>query len=113
MDDPKSPPQKKYFTSLLYLGFRSHGHPIEKAVKFHLDCKPRVGSKLANPYTDIYNGFHIIFYEIVKDGHKLKPYEMWKTGNLYKNPNISEGVGDVFRQSAFTVSPLSLDKSNK
>jgi hypothetical protein len=95
------------------------------AVDLHLSCKRRVGSKLANQYLDICHGFHITFYETLQEnGRDLQSYERWKTGNLYElpaafsvepNPDASDGIrdGDVFRQSAFTVSSLSLDKSNK
>jgi hypothetical protein len=113
---------------LPYLGFRGDSHPIKMAVDHHRFCKRRVGSKSANPYVDICHGFHITFYESLgKEGRELKRYEQWETGNLYKlpaalpgelnpdasDPDASDGVGEVFRQSAFTVSSLSLDKSNK
>ena len=115
------------FASLPYFGFSGDGdgdgHPIRMAVDLHLSCNRRVGSKSANPYLDICHGFHITFYEALtkdealsKNGRNLQSYERWKTGNLYaSDPDASDGIrdGNVFRQSAFTVSSLSLDKSNK
>jgi len=106
------------FATLPYISFHGGSHPIRMAVDLHLSCKRRFGSKLANPYFDICHGFHITFYETLeRNGRDLQSYERWKTGNLYQlpklNPDAPDGVGDVFRQSAFTVSFLSLEKSNK
>jgi cell division septation protein DedD len=78
-------------------------------IKLHLDCSRRVGSKLANPYRDVDNGFHITFYEKVES---LSDKESWKTGHL-KKAGDPKGKQQKFRESAFTVSSLSLDKSEQ
>jgi hypothetical protein len=94
---------KKPFSSLTYLIVESHGNPIEETVKLHLDCSRRLGSKLANPYRDDDNGFHITFYEKMDS---LPIDESWKTGHLYKKAADPKSTKQSFRQSAFTVSPL-------
>jgi hypothetical protein len=97
LDDTKRP-----FSSLPYL-IVDHASPIEKTVKLHLDCSRRPGSKLANPYRDDDNGFHITFYEKVAS---LPNVESWKTGRLYEKAADPKNTKQGFRQSAFTVSPL-------
>ena len=88
-----------------YLIVGTHDNPIDKAIKLHLDCSRRVGSKSANPYRDIDNGFHITFYEKVELSFVDKS---WKTGRLYEKADDPESKEQKFRQSAFTVSPLPL-----
>lgn len=109
------PPEGEHFASLPFLVYENHDRdPINMAIKSHLSCSRWFGSELANPYTNIYNGFHITFYEIVKpkDVHgcmKPKYYrdltdnEKWKTGYLYKKPDESRSNEHLFRQSAFTM----------
>ena len=91
------------FSYLPYLIVGTYDSPIDKMIKLHLDCSRRVGSKLANPYRDIDNGFHITFYEKVD---LLSDNESWKKGDLYEKAGDPEGKQQKFRQSAFTVSPL-------
>lgn len=95
---------------LPYLIGGTYDNPIDKMIKLHLDCSRRVGSKLANPYRDVDNGFHITFYEKVE---LLSDNESWKKGHLYEKAGDPEGKQQKFRQSAFTVSSLSLDKSEQ
>jgi hypothetical protein len=103
LQSTENPPPSSDFALLPYLGFRGDDHPIKMTAELHLSCKRRVGSKLANPYMTICEGFHITFYEIVKNGRGLKSYEEWQTGNLYENPHAPDGVEVVFRYSAFTM----------
>jgi hypothetical protein len=106
-------PSHKPLTSLPYLAFDDYD-PIGMATKLHLSCLRRGGSKLANPYFDIYKAFHITFYEKVeglplwtcprsKSYEEWKKYEEWKIGYLHEKPGASVGKGQVFRQSAFTM----------
>jgi hypothetical protein len=93
---------------LLYLISGTYDNPINKMIKLHLDCSRRVSSKLINLYRDVDNGFHITFYEKVE---LLCDNESWKNGHLYKKVGDPEGKQQKFRQSAFTVSSLYLNKS--
>lgn len=85
---------------LPYLIDGTYDNPIDKMIKLHLDCSRRVGSKLANPYRDVDNGFHITFYEKVE---LLSDNESWKTGHLYEKAGDPKGMQQKFRQSAFTM----------
>jgi len=75
---------------------------------------------VTNPYSNKYNGFHITFFEKL-DGEenfrwpKLRERERWDIGRLYRKPREDAGNNEehdeedlLFRQSSFTVSPLSL-----
>ncbi|KAF7948502.1 uncharacterized protein EAE97_003913 [Botrytis byssoidea] len=57
------------------------------------------GSKSANPYYDLDNGFHIVFYEKI-EYWMMPSSESWKTGNLYLK--TAGGEVEPFRRSAFT-----------
>ncbi|TGO44491.1 hypothetical protein BOTNAR_0812g00010 [Botryotinia narcissicola] len=64
-------------------------------IQLHLRCSKRLGSKSANPYYDLENGFHIVFYE--KIGYWIMPSsESWKTGNLYLK---TAGAKQMFTKS--------------
>lgn len=96
------------FTALPYIFWHDHGQdPIRMAIQSHVQCMRRVGSKSANPYASIYNGFHITFYEMVQEPQPLKHYETWKVGHLYEMPADAKSYETShrhsFRQSAFTV----------
>jgi hypothetical protein len=93
------------FSYLPYLIVGTYDDPIDRTIKLHLDCSRRVGSKLANPYHDNDNDFHITFYEKVELSSDDKS---WKTGHLYEKAGDPECKKQTFRQSAFTVSPLPL-----
>jgi hypothetical protein len=88
----------------------------EVAIKDHLSCLRRVGSNSANPYNNIYTGFHITFYE-AKDSnswHHLREYDKWETGCPYKKRDPSEKEPDasndiLFQQSAFTIFAIAKD----
>lgn len=76
---------------------RHEPDPIFASVDMHLNCGQRIGNKTANPYSDIYSGFHTTFYEIVDD---IPEAETWKSGSLY---TASIGKGKTFRKGSFTV----------
>lgn len=86
------------------------------AIQSHIQCMRRVGSKSANPYANIYTGFHITFYEMVQQPQPLNHYETWKVGHLYEMPadvkSYEASQRHSFRQSAFTVSVFDLSKIN-
>lgn len=93
-----------FLNSLLYLVFRDESEdPIHTAVMKHQSCSRTVGSKSVNPYENTFNGFHMTFYEILKNGNDLKANETWKRGSLFSK----EEAKLIFWQSAFTVSSLS------
>jgi hypothetical protein len=71
------------------------------ATKLHQDCSRRIASKLANPYLNMENGFHITFYERSEKVPPLESYQNWKTGYLFEKPRASGR--HEFRQSAFTM----------
>lgn len=89
------------------------------ATELHMSCRRRGGSELTNPYSNIYNGFHITFYEKLGNNNALeiRDLENWKTGQLYSKEDENGDEDDdenlQFRQSAFTVCTLSLVESKQ
>lgn len=103
--DPKSDWDDGISCSLPFLipEFLDSGRdPIEETIQLHLQCSKRLGGKSANPYYDLDNGFHIVFYEKITT-QEIPESESWKTGKLY--PKAAKGEVEAFRRSAFTVSP--------
>jgi hypothetical protein len=112
--------RKEKVSSFPFLVFDYNDDPIKMATNLYLLCKRRGGSKVINPYSKKYNGFHITFFEKL-DGEensrwpKLQKCERWDIGWLYCKPYEDAGNNKehdkedlLFWQSLFTISPLSL-----
>jgi hypothetical protein len=109
-----------------FLVFDEDNGPIKMATDLHLRCERRGGSESTNPYSNLYNAFHITFYERVEEHFKVAelekcvgelkkrliekdPKEMAKKGldigKLYTKSSQSVGTSETrkFRESSFTV----------
>ena len=109
-----------------FLFFDENDDPIKMATDLHLRCERRGGSELTNPYSNLYNAFHITFYERI-DRHddlaelercvgELKrrlaekdPTDLTKKGlnigKLYTKSGQVDRASEIpkFREASFTV----------
>jgi hypothetical protein len=78
---------------------------LDTLIKRHLECSRVPGSQAANPYQDRREGFHVTFFEIIKNTEELKNQSQWKIGRMFYNvlENRSSGEDKYIRRSAFSV----------
>lgn len=72
-------------------------------LKMHIKLERRTWNKSANPYLDHFyrNGFHITFFELIKDPTFDTSQSQWPIGRLLSNETGNPGLN--FQESAFTV----------